>query len=143
MARIPDAEIERLKADVSLARLIESAGIVLHLEAGLPSAEDAIRLAFAQAVPEHVGEPLPAVALRLHEEVLRLMPAHFAWNGPLHLDADVVLDLPDEEALTEAMAELLRVAGTAAPEAWRIQAMGRQAEPCRDRRRRSPRRRAS
>ncbi|WP_249384161.1 CHC2 zinc finger domain-containing protein, partial [Chitinivorax sp. B] len=29
MARIPDAEIERLKADVSLVRLIESAGIVL------------------------------------------------------------------------------------------------------------------
>jgi hypothetical protein len=30
MARIPDAEIERLKAEVSLARLVESAGIKLE-----------------------------------------------------------------------------------------------------------------
>ena len=30
MARIPDAEIERLKAEVSLSRLVESAGIRLE-----------------------------------------------------------------------------------------------------------------
>jgi DNA primase len=29
MARIPDVEVERLKAEVSLVRLIEDAGIVL------------------------------------------------------------------------------------------------------------------
>ena len=30
MARIPDAEIDRLKAEVSLVRLVESSGVALE-----------------------------------------------------------------------------------------------------------------
>ena len=106
----PEAgQVRRLPADLLLdlgaaLRMLswEYAGFAAHLEAGLPPAREAIRRAFLDAA---AGNPPPA--RRLCEAVIRLAVDRFAWAGHRDVKAEILLDVPDEDALVEAMARFL------------------------------------
>jgi hypothetical protein len=108
----PDGGVRRLPGDLLLnlgaaLRLLswEQAGLAIHREAGLPAARDAIRQVFLDAVPAAGRESQPGPWLG--EAVLRLSVERFAWAGRRELQAEVLLDFPDEDALVEAMARFL------------------------------------
>jgi hypothetical protein len=105
-------EQARLPADVLLnlgaaLRLLawEHDGLTLHRDAGLPSADDAIRWVLVESLPRRGRRHLPDAWLCV--AVLRLRVEHFAWAGPRELRADVRLDAADEDALIDALAQLL------------------------------------
>ena len=83
----------------------EGAGFAAHLEAGLPPAREAIRRAFLDAAAGADGPARPA--RRLCEAAFRLAVDSFAWAGHRDVKAEILLDVPDEDALVEAMARYL------------------------------------
>lgn len=85
----------------------ETAGLTIHLEAGLPAAGDAIRQVFRDAVGRLKDPSAPAPDLALSRAVRRLTFDRLAWTGPADLRAEIVLDAPDEDVLVEAMARIL------------------------------------
>ena len=107
----PEAgQVRRLPADLLLdlgaaLRMLswEYAGFAAHLEAGLPHRAgcDPPRL------PRRRGRRNPPPARRLCEAVFRLAVDRFAWAGHRDVKAEVLLDVPDEDALVEAMARYL------------------------------------
>jgi hypothetical protein len=84
----------------------ERDGLVVH-ESGLPTARDAIRQAF-RGLLQCIQDPFsPAPASSLCRDVFRVTVERLAWVGPRDLHAEIVLDLPDEDALVESMARFL------------------------------------
>jgi hypothetical protein len=83
----------------------EVAGVVVHLEAGLPPARDAIHRVFRETVRESGYGDCTSPWLSL--AVLQLSVERFAWTALRDLRADILLDFPDEDALVEAMARFL------------------------------------
>lgn len=81
----------------------EIQGFHVHLDAGLPSAREALvrvfRAVFAAGSLEY------HVDLRRH--VLGLFIERFAWNGRAELDADFALGDVNEDELVEALADFL------------------------------------
>ncbi len=74
-------------------------------ELGLPTAQDAITGAFLGAVQQIRDPSYPASSLS--RTVLEITIERFAWAGPRELQAEIMFETPDEDALVEAMARLL------------------------------------
>jgi len=87
----------------------ETGGLRVHRDAGLPDAEKALDDAFL-----NLGAAGGAADRNRHAlapRVVALFADRFAWHGRRELDADVILDdHVDEDALVDALAELLWVA---------------------------------
>jgi hypothetical protein len=79
----------------------EAEGFFGHRQAGLPTAEQAIRDAFRSLTDPEANPADLSVA------VLRLSVERFAWNGQPELGADIALDEAHEDALLEALADFL------------------------------------
>lgn len=88
-------------------RAWEAAGLDVHCQAGLPTAHEAL---------EHVIDVITAAAAdpaalaragALGRAVFDLRMSRFAWAGPEDFRADIALGTPDEDALIEALADLL------------------------------------
>jgi hypothetical protein len=81
----------------------EIAGFNLHLDVGLPKSEVIINNAFRHLVERGIipnGGELP-------RQVLALFLSRFAWHAHRHWGAPVALDLIDEDAALDALAELV------------------------------------
>jgi hypothetical protein len=110
----PPGEVRRLPATFLLelgaaCRLLawEVAGLTLHRQAGLPSAQDAFRDAFLDDAARLADPSAPDPGPSLTRDVLALTIDRLAWAGPAYFRAEVLLDTPDEDALVEAMARFL------------------------------------
>jgi hypothetical protein len=79
----------------------EAEGFFGHREAGLPTAEQAIRDAF-RFLTDPEANPAELSVL-----VLRLSVERFAWSGQPELGADIALDEAHEDVLLEALADFL------------------------------------
>jgi hypothetical protein len=78
-------------------------GILVHREAGLPSAQEALLDVFQSLTdPESAAK-----TAQLPARVTALFMAKFAWTAPVELNADVTLGEAEEEALLEALADFL------------------------------------
>jgi hypothetical protein len=99
--RMPNSLLLDLAAACRLA-VWERAGVTIHREAGLPSAEEALRLAFEACVSRQI-----VGGLGFGPQIMALNITHFAWSGPVDLRAEVLLGVPDEDALVDAMAQFL------------------------------------
>lgn len=104
MRRLPEAFLLDLGAAMRLFAW-EEAGFTAHLEADLPTAREAILRAFSEAASETEG-PIES-PFRFCEAVFRLSVDRFSWTGRQHMNGEVLLDVPDEDAFVEAMARLL------------------------------------
>jgi len=99
---------ERVFLDLGAAlRLVawEHAGITLHTDAGLPPARAALHaiIAGAAAWPRTEYRPIPGLA----RAASRLAAEAFAWTGRRDLNADILLEDPDDDAFVEALAHFL------------------------------------
>ncbi len=72
----------------------------------LPTPQDAIRRAFVDAVGR-LRDPSYSASPSLSQTVLQISTYHLAWVGSREFQAEILLDTPDEDALVEAMAQLL------------------------------------
>ena len=79
-------------------------GLDLH-ESDLPAARDAILQSFQDATRRIHDPASPAPCLG--RAVFRLTVERLAWAGPRDLHAEILLDVPDEDVLVEAMARFL------------------------------------
>ena len=81
----------------------ETAGYNPHLDVGLPKSEVIIANAFRHlaecGIIPHGGE--------LPRQVLFLFLSRFAWHAHRHWGAPVTLDLIDEDAALDALADLV------------------------------------
>jgi hypothetical protein len=85
----------------------EQKGLLVHQEAGLPSATDALReLGRSIALPGSLHEE-KQTADQLSQGVLRVAIDRLAWSGRAYLDTDLAIGEPDEDTLVQAMADLL------------------------------------
>ena len=75
------------------------------LDAGLPTARDAILQTFQGAV-RRIHDP-SSPAPTLCRTLFRITVERLAWAGPRDLHAEILLDIPDEDELVEAMARFL------------------------------------
>ena len=82
----------------------EEAGLDLR-GAGLPTSREAILRAFRDAASRPDGPAPPMTPLC--RQVFGFGIERMAWAGPRELDAEILLDFPDEDALVEAMARFL------------------------------------
>lgn len=83
----------------------EEGGLRIHRDEGLPAARSAIIDAFARYGPSPGEAPS---AIDFARQVFALFVERFAWHGRRDLEADVLLgDLADEDALVDAVAEVL------------------------------------
>jgi len=124
-ARDADLTADFLRG-VGLAPLVEAgrlpAGLLLQLGAamrlmafeaegldptrhGMPSAEEAILGAFRDAT-RRLDDPSTPPAT-VGRDVFLFSVARLAWAGPREMHAEVLLDVPDEDTLVEAMARFL------------------------------------
>jgi len=102
--RLPAAFLLELGAALRLGDW-EQRGLQVHREAGLPSAQQALRDVF-QASSTSPG-PAAAPHERLVYRIVVLFAERFAWNARVELDADIALDEADEEQLLEGLADFL------------------------------------
>ncbi len=107
----PPGKVRRLPSEFLLElgaamRLLawEVEGLDLH-ESHLPSARDAILQSFRDSTRRMHDPASPAPCLG--RSVFRLTVERLAWAGPRDLHAEILLDIPDEDALVEAMARFL------------------------------------
>ena len=82
--------------------LWERNGLRVHRDAGLPSAHEAIVSTF-----KGITNPNSCAWGELSLRVLVLSVEHFAWSARFELEADILLDTPEEEAALDAMAQFL------------------------------------
>jgi hypothetical protein len=101
--RLPGQVLLDLGAALCL-RAWEEAGLTLHREAGLPSADDAIKDALTLGGSTAAPYPLDA---SLGVNVVLVSIESFAWTGASYLQAEILLDTPDEDDLVEALAHFL------------------------------------
>ena len=96
----PPALLLRLAAATRLMSW-EAAGLSPHIDEGLPNAADA--LWWATHTPHELEDPNRDLALRVFQIGLDRM----AWSGPRDLDAEILLDGPDEGEMVDALAKFL------------------------------------
>jgi hypothetical protein len=70
-------------------------------------AGDAIRRVFEDTTRRLRDPSAPAATLELVYAVFRLSMERLAWTGPRDLQAEIMLDFPDEDALVESLAQIL------------------------------------
>jgi hypothetical protein len=104
--KLPAYFLLRLAAALRLCTW-EQKGLLIHQEAGLPSANDALReLGRSIAAPGPLQQEKQA-ADQLSQGVLRVAMNSLAWGGRVYFDADLAVGDADEDRLVEAMADLL------------------------------------
>ena len=84
----------------------EQQGIRIHLDAGLPPAQQAILDVFRSETGKTDPETCQRVR-KLPSEVMRLNVEYFAWTGRIELNADVTLGEADEDKVLEELADYL------------------------------------
>ena len=85
----------------------EQGGLFAHRDAGLPSADEAVRdLSQALLAPDALADKEMA-ARRLLRRVLCVFAARLAWGGRALLGADLELGEAEEDALVDALADFL------------------------------------
>jgi hypothetical protein len=85
--------------------LWEHNGIRAHLDAGLPTADEAIQAVFRRL--NDVGTPTATDHAPLSSQVLRLFVERFAWFGQPDLAADMLLGEAIEDELVDVLAKLI------------------------------------
>lgn len=103
--RLPGGFLLELGAVLQLG-VWERAGIRLHIDAGLPSVEEAAA-DLARRASENVGEFHGLDAARLLKRVLPLWVERFAWGGPERFGMELEIDAAEEDAFIEELAEFL------------------------------------
>ncbi|MCE9565052.1 MAG: hypothetical protein K8U57_23725 [Planctomycetes bacterium] len=103
---IPKGILLDLGAVVRLRRW-EAAGYSIHLDAGLPSAREALGGVIRTLIIAAEKPAVLALAGALGRAVFDLMITRFAWAARIELGADVALDTQNDDALVEAMAQFL------------------------------------
>jgi len=83
----------------------ELRGLRVHIEEGLPSAQEAVRAAFL-AVSAQSNAPISTTGM-LAYRVMTLFIERFAWNARKELDAQVTLEEADEDRILEELADYL------------------------------------
>lgn len=104
--RFPPGVLIDLGAVVRLRRW-EAAGYAVHIEAGLPTAHGALSHVINTLVKAAANRASLASAGALGRAVFELTVTRFAWAAPRELGADIVLNVEDEDALVEALAQFL------------------------------------
>lgn len=102
----PPGVLLDLGAFVRLRRW-EASGYTFHVEAGLPTARTALRRVITTLIGAAADRGVLAAAGELGLAVFGLTVSRFAWTARPQLGSDVVLDLGDEDALVEALAQLM------------------------------------
>jgi len=87
----------------------ERSGCWVHQKAGLPSADEAMKWVIATLVAAADNPQNLSRAGVIGRTVFEVMLTHFAWAGRSELDADIQIDLEDEDCLVEVMAQFLMV----------------------------------
>ncbi len=105
-AALPPGVLLDLGAVVRLRRW-EAAGVSIHRDAGLPSAHGSLELVIRTLVTAAANPPAIKVAGALARSVFDLTVTRFAWAAQPDLGADIALDITDEDALVEAVAQYL------------------------------------
>ena len=103
---IPPGVLLDLGAIVRLRRW-EAAGLAVHTEAGLPTADAALTRLVALLVAAASDRTVLATAGVLARSVFELTVNRFAWTAQPELGTDVVLLADDEDALVDALAQFL------------------------------------
>jgi hypothetical protein len=85
----------------------EYGGLNTHRDAGLPSADEALRQVFQSVASPEPVEAKVRAADQLAARVFTVFVERLAWNGRAYLDADLELGGVDEDALVEAVASFL------------------------------------
>lgn len=88
-------------------RAWETAGLTVHRDAGLPSAEDAMEILIDTLFEAARNSAALARTGILARDVFRVAMTRFAWSGPVEMNAEVALHIPNEDALIDALAQLL------------------------------------
>jgi hypothetical protein len=83
------------------------AGINPRHVAGLPPAQEALRDVLLSLRQPPAGAAQAEAPGTLARRVMAAFVEHFAWCGPIELDADLTLGAADEEAVLEALADFL------------------------------------
>lgn len=88
-------------------RAWEEDGLTVHREAGLPSAAEAIGSVYRRGTTS--GEEYSPLApdVPLSFAVVDLSVGSFAWTGSTYVQAEILLGVPDESELVDAMARFL------------------------------------
>lgn len=103
---LPPGVLLDLGAVVRLRRW-EAAGYAPHVEAGLPTASEALNHVINALIGAAKNRAALGTAGALGRTVFDLAVARFAWTARPDLGADVVLHAVDEDALVEALAQFL------------------------------------
>ncbi len=98
--RVPGGFLLQLGAALRLLKW-ETLGLRIHKDAGLPSAKEAIREAFAKAL-----DPA-AQSTELARSVMRLSVERLAWAGTKELGIDVALTGELDDAALDDLADFL------------------------------------
>jgi hypothetical protein len=85
----------------------EQSGLHVHRDVGLPSADEALRELAGAVVAPGSAALKEQVARQLLQRVLGVFIERLAWNGRALLEADLELGEADEDALVDALADLL------------------------------------
>jgi hypothetical protein len=85
--------------------LWERNGIRAHLDAGLPTANEAFQAVFRRL--NDIGTPSATEHTPFSSQVLRLFIERFAWFGQPDLAADMLLGEADEDELVNVLAKLI------------------------------------
>src|SRR4051812_4778876 len=108
----PPGEVRRVPAEFLLdlgaaSRLIawEAQGLTMHIEAGLPSAKQALLDALQNFLKRRSDPSAPHSSLGA--DLLAFVVQRLAWRGPACLGAEILLDVPDEDVLIDAVARIL------------------------------------
>lgn len=94
-------------AAVLRLRAWEAAGLTAHLEAGLPSAEVAMKELIATMRAAANDPDALARVGRLSQAVFGVQVTRFIWAGPRELRAEVALDDIDDDRFVEVLATFL------------------------------------
>lgn len=85
----------------------EADGFTAHLAAGLPTARQAL-LGVADALQSAAADPAALDRTgALARAVFEVQVTRFAWTAPAEFGADVMLNVGDEDALVETLAQFL------------------------------------
>ena len=103
--RFPADFLRDLGAVLQL-KVWEGSGITAHLDAGLPSADEASSQVASRAMSGGYDETTDSTSTLSHR-VFRLTMEEFGWDGPGILGADVHLRNDDDDAFVDMLAEFL------------------------------------
>jgi hypothetical protein len=85
----------------------EAAGCAVHVEAGFPTARGALHHVISILIKAAENRESLTTAGTLSQAVTGLMVTRLAWTARSELGSDVELDITDEEALVESLAQFL------------------------------------